>query len=314
MNKLAEILDATELIFKKAGFQVSERCTSRSSCFDFVTKKGEELVFVKVHHDVGNVSTKDASEVQAISECFTATPLFISGKTRKKPLEDDTVYSRCNICTITLKTLEDIICHKKQPLIEAGPGGYYVSLNGNAIRKKRLELGLSVGKLAEMMGVSRRTLYGYEKDMANASVSAAYGLEWILGIPVAQSINVFDSTSQKTGFFATARRIIIKHHFLQMVLKKFAQFNFDVAPTKRAPFDFIARDPRNSLNVVGGVPHKGEQNIDQRAEEIVSISKIINAQPIFVTDGKQIPENGIRTIHSEDLEEIEHPEDFIAQF
>ncbi|UCE29295.1 MAG: helix-turn-helix domain-containing protein [Candidatus Bathyarchaeota archaeon] len=314
MNKLAEVLHDTELIFRKAGFQVSERCTSRPSCFDLVTKKGKKLVFVKVHDDVGNVSTKDASEVQAISECFTATPLFISDKTRKKPLEDDTVYSRCNICTVTLKTLEDIISHRKQPLIEAGPGGYYVRLNGEAIRKKRLELGLSVGKLAEMMGVSRRTLYGYEKDMAKASVSAAYCLEWILGIPAARSINVFESPSQGTGFFATARRIITKHYFLQMVLKKFAQFNFDVAPTKRAPFDFIARDSRNSLNVVGGVPHKGEQNVDQRTEEIVSIGKIINAQPIFVTDGRQVPENGIRMIRSEDLEEIEHPEEFIAQF
>ena len=312
--KLAQILDTTELILKKAGFQVSERCTSRPSCFDFVTRKGKKLAFVKVHSDVGNVSARDACEVQAISGCFSATPLFICDKTREKPLEDDTLYSRCSIYAITLKTLEDIVSRKMQPLVEAGPGGCYVRLNGNAIRKKRLELGLSVGKLAEMMSVSRRTLYGYEKGMAKASVSAAYGLEWILGIPVAQSIDVFESPPQDTGFFATAKRIIIKHHFLQTVLKKLAQFNFDAAPTKRAPFDFIARSPRDSLNIVGAVPHKGERNVDRRTEEIVSFSKIVNAQPVFITDGKQIPNNGISTIHREDLEAIEHPEEFIAQF
>jgi len=311
--KLAQMLNAAELILKKAGFQVSDRCISRPSCFDFVTRKGKKLAFVKVYSDVGNVSTRDACEIQAISGCFSAAPLFICDKTRERLLEDDTVYSRCNIYTITLKTLEDIVSRKMLPLVKAGPGGCYVRLNGNAIRKKRLELGLSVGKLAEMMSVSRRTLYGYEKGMAKASVSAAYGLEWILGIPVAQSIEVFESATQDTGFFATAKRIIV-NHFLQMVLKKFAQFDFDVAPTKRAPFDFIARSSEDSLNIIGGVPHKGERNVDRRAEEIVSFSKVVNAQPVFITDGEQIANNGISLIHHEDLEGIEHSEDFIARF
>ncbi|UCG45777.1 MAG: helix-turn-helix domain-containing protein, partial [Candidatus Bathyarchaeota archaeon] len=269
MNKLAEILHATELILKKAGFRVSKRCTSRPSCFDLVTRRGKNLVFLKVHPDIRNIPTKDASEIQAISECFSATPLFISDKTRRRPLEDDTVYSRCNVCTITLKTLEDILCHKTQPLIEAGPGGYYIRLNGDAIRKRRLVLGLSVGKLAEMLGVSRRTVYGYEKGMAKASVSAAYGLEWILGIPVAQSIDVFRSASHDTGFFATAKRIITKHCFLQVVLKKFSQFNFDAAPTWKAPFDFIAQTQSCPKRILGGVPRKSERNVDKRAEEIV---------------------------------------------
>ena len=313
MNRLVEILRTTELILKKAGFRVSKRCTSRPSCFDLVTRRGGNLVFLKVHSDIGNVSTKDASEIQAISECFSATPLFISDKTRKKPLEDDTVYSRCNVCTITLKTLEDLVCRKTQPLIEAGPGGYYIRLNGDEIRKRRLELGLSVGKLAEMIGVSRRTVYGYEKGMAKASVSAAYGLEWILGIPVAQSINVFGSAPHDTGFFATAKRIIVKHSFLQVVLKKFSQLNFDVAPTRKAPFDFIVRTPGNSRSILGGVPRKNERNVDQRAEEIVSVSKVIDAQPVFITDGKQFPNNGISLVQSADLERLEHPEEFIEQ-
>ncbi|MDH5267470.1 MAG: helix-turn-helix domain-containing protein [Candidatus Bathyarchaeota archaeon] len=311
--KLAQILNATELILKKGGFQVSERCTSRPSCFDFVTRKRKKLAFVKVHSDIGNVSPRNSCEVQAISGCFSAISLFISDKTREKPLEDDTVYSRCNIHTITLKTLEDIVSREIHPLVEAGPGGCYVRVNGNAIRKKRLELGLSVGKLAEMMGVSRRTLYGYEKGMAKASVSAAFGLEWILGIPVAQCIDVFESAPRDTGFFATAKRIIVKHGFLQAVLKKLAQVDFDVAPTKRAPFDFIARYPGDPLNIVGGVSHKTERNVDQRAEEIVSFSKIVNAQPVFITDGKQVPNNGISLIHRKDLEAIKHPEEFIAQ-
>ena len=98
-----------------------------------------------------------------------------------------------------------------------------------------------------------------------------------------------------------------------MVLKKFSQLNFDVAPTRKAPFDFIVRTPGNSRSILGGVPRKNERNVDQRAEEIVSVSKVIDAQPVFITDGKQFPNNGISLVHSTDLERLEHPEEFIEQ-
>jgi len=312
MNR-AEMLDATESILKKAGFQVSQRCIARPSCFDFATRRENDLALVKVHCNIGNVSVKDASEFKAIAKRFSAAPLFICDKMRVRPLEDDTVYSRYNMYAITPKTLEDTVSQKIYPLIEAGPGGYYVRLDGDTIRKKRQKQGLSVGKLAEMMGISARTLYGYERGTAKASVSAAYKLEWILGSPLVQPINVFQLPPLGTGFFATARRLLTKNRFLQTVLRKLAQCNFSVACTRRAPFDFIAQFPKRQLNIIGGVPGKDERDIDQRTEEIVSISKIVNAQPVFVTDDEKVPNSSIVLIRHRDLVKIERPEDFIEQ-
>ena len=310
--KRAEILDTTEGILEKAGFQLSRRCTSRPSCFDFVAQKDEKLAFIKVYANIGNVFAKDASELQTISECFSATPLIIGEKTRRKPLEDDTVYSRYNIYAINPKTLEDVILHGMHPLVGAGPGGYYIKLDGNLIRKKRQELGLSVGKMAEMMGISRRTLYGYERGMAKASVSAAYKLEWVLGITVVQFIDVFQPTPQGTGLFAAAKRVA-KHRFLKTVLRKCAQFDFRATHTDRAPFDFIAQCSEKELKIIGGVTDKKERNVDQRTEEIISIGKVINAQPVFITDGEKIPNNNIPLIHHDDLVKMRGPEEFIAQ-
>jgi len=311
--KRAEILNTTESILEKAGFQLSRRCTSRPSCFDFAAQKDKKLAFIKVYANIGNVFSKDASELQTISECFSATPLIIGEKTRRKPLEDDTVYSRYDIYAITPKTLEDVVLRGMHPLVEAGPGGYYIKLDGNLIRERRLELELSVGKMAEMMGISRRTLYGYERGMAKASVSAVYKVEWVLGVPVVQFIDVFQSTHESTGFFSAAKRIIVMHRFLQTVLRKFAQFDFRVAHTDRAPFDFIAQCSGKGLKIIGGVADKKERNVDQRTEEIISVSKVINAQPVFITDGEKIPNNNIPLIHHEDLIKMRGQEDFIAQ-
>lgn len=311
--KRTEILDATESILKKAGFQVSERCVARPSCFDLVARREEQLALMKMYVNIGNVSIGDASELQRISECLSATPFFICNENRRKPLEDDTVYSRYNVFTITLKTLEDTALHGRYPLVEAGPGGYYVRLDGKEIRERRQKLGLSIGKLADMIGISRRTLYGYEKDMAKASVSVAYNLEWTLGVPVVKSIDIFQSNSQKKGFLAAAKRIITKHRFLQKVLNKFAQINFKVSYIRRAPFDFIAQSLDEPLNIIGGVPDEKERNIDQRTEEIVSISKVVDAQPIFITDGQQIPNNNIPLICHKDLQSVECLKKFISK-
>jgi putative transcriptional regulator len=307
-----EMLKTTESVLKTAGFQISEKCCARPSCFCLVARKDANLAFIKVPTDLGNISRRDASELKTISLWFAATPLFIGDKTREKPLEDDTIYSRYDIYAVTPKTLEDVVSRGMQPLVEAGPGGYFVQLDGEIVRKRRQKLGLSVGKLAELLGISRRTLYGYERGMAKASVLVAYNLEWVLGIPVVKPIDIFDSVPSSAGFLATAKRVIVRNRFLQTVLKRLNQCHFNVAPTMKAPFDFIAQCQESQLNILGGVACGEERNLDQRAKEILSICEVVKAQAVFVTDGKLVPDN-IPSIRSQELNEMKYPKDLITK-
>lgn len=307
-----EVLDNAESLFEKADFHLSQRCCARPSCFDFVARKEKKLAFVKVHPNIGNVYERDAEGLTTVAKLFSGTSMLICEKSRNKPLEDDTVYSRYNVGAITLKTLEDALLKGISPLIEAAPGGYYVRLNGKAIRKKRLERGLSIGKMAEIMGVSRRTLYGYEREMAKASVPTAYKLEWVLGKPIVKPIDIFEYPIKTEGFLATARRIISESRLLQFVIRKLLQFDFSVFPMRRAPFDFVARAPQDKTNLLGAVAQGKAQNFEVRTEEIVSISKIVDAQPIFVTDGKVSLDN-VPLIYLKDFENIKCPEDLMAK-
>lgn len=313
MMKRMEMLNATESILKAAGFNVSERCCARPSCFDLAVRKEEQTAFIKIFTNVENIAAEDASELKTVSGFFCAVPLLISDKMRYKPIEDDTVYERYGINVVSVKTLEDIITRKMQPLVESGPGGYYVNLDSDIIKEIRQKHGLSIGKLAEMLGISRRTLYGYEKGLSKASVSAAYNLEWTLGIPLAKPIDIFKTSPENMGFFATARRMIIGSRFLKRVIRKFAQIDFRVAPIRKAPFDFIAQSLEESVSILGGVVDTKERNIEQRTKEIMSISKIVNAQAVLIADGQRTKEIDIPFISHEDLEKIKHAGDFIAR-
>ncbi len=304
---------AAETILKEAGFSVSQICCSRPSCFDFAARKNKTLVFIKVQPDIGNSSPNDSMELKVISECVSATSLLISKKTREKPLEDDTVYSRYNILVVTLKTLENLVLRKTYPLIQAGPGGYYVEIDGEAIKRRRQELGLSIGEIAELMGVSRRTIYGYEQGMAKASVSAAYSLICILGIPVAKSVNVFEqSKNQHKHFLATARHIIIRNKLLQKIFRKLAYCNITAVPVKKAPFDFVINIPEGKMKIVGGVVNDEEQEMTKRIEEILSVSRVIQAHPVIITDKQKPANKEISCICRKELSEIKGLEDLIV--
>ncbi|MCD6446051.1 helix-turn-helix domain-containing protein [Candidatus Bathyarchaeota archaeon] len=303
--------EKVEEILKKAGFHISERCFSRPSCFDFAARKDEKIIIIKIQQDIGNLSPTDSSELKMISECITASSLLISSKTGGKPLEDDTVYSRYNVLVITPKTLENIVLHKTYPLVRAGPGGYYVEIDGEAIRKRRMELGLSIGELAEMIGISRRTLYGYERKMAKASVSAAYNLIWTLGIPVVKPIDVFVKAERKSrSFLKTARHVIVKHKLLRKILMKLAGREIAAVSTRKAPFDFIIK-VHEEIKIVGGVADAKEENVERRIEEIKSFSDIVRAHPVFVTEDKKKVKEDIPLICSKDLSKIRKPEDFV---
>lgn len=304
MNR-AEIIDAAESVLRSAGFDVSQRCKSRPSCFDVVARRKTQLAFIKAHENIGNISMRDALDLQTLSKHLSAASILICAKTRHKPMEDDTIYSRYGVYAITPLTLADITVRGDNPLVDATPGGYYVRLDSEKIKKERQNRELSVGKLAEMTGISRRTIYGYEKGMARASVGAAYNLEFVLGVPLAQGINVFQRPpDQGRGLLATAKRFMNIHHCLQSVERKLSKFNIFVAHVKRAPFDFIAKSPNKQVSIIGGVSDGKERNLEQRLEEIVSVGKVVNAQPVLISEKGHAKNNNITFIERDELERI----------
>ncbi len=304
---------SVETVLKEAGFTVSQRCCSRPSCFDFAARKNENLIFIKIQPDIGNVSPSDPLELTVMSERVSASSLLISEKAREKPLEDDTVYSRYNVLAVTKKTFENIVLRKIYPLIQAGPGGYYVEIDAEAIKRRREELSLSIGELAQMMGTSRRTVYGYERGIAKASVSAAYNLICILGIPVAKPINLFkESKNQPKRFLTTAKRAITKNKLLQKIFRKLARYN--VATFKKAPFDFIINVQEGKMKIIGGVATNKERELDRRVNEILSVSSVVQAHPILITEGQKPLNKDILCIHCEELSKIRDPEELIVNF
>lgn len=301
-----------DVVLREAGFTVSGRCRSRPSCFDFAARKNEALVLVKFHSDIDNLSECDSSELRTISECVSAGSLLVGEKTRERLLENDTVYSRYEVLAVTPKTFENIILRKTHPLIHAGPGGYYVEIDGEAIKKRRQELGLSVGQMAEMIGISRRTLYGYERGMAKASAIVAYNIIYTLGVPVAKPIDIFEkSRDSRKCFLASAKFTLAKNRLLQKILRKFTRYR--ITTVKKAPFDFVMSIPQERISIIGAVADGKERELEKRVGEILSFSRVVKAHPILITEERKSSTRDIMCICKEELSRIKDPRDLISR-
>ena len=295
----------------EAGFYVSQVCCSRQSCFDFATRKNDTAVLVKVTSDVDAFSPHSARELKVIAGRVSAASLLISQQAHGKPLEDDTVYSRNGIFVVTEKTIRNIALKTANPLIYAGPGGYSVEVDGELVERRRKELGLSIGKLAVMIGVSRRTLYGYERGMAKASVKSAYKLAETLGVPVAKPINVLErKRKHQQCLLMKARHAFIRQVILQKVLKKFAWC--DISPVYRAPFDFIMNIPKSKTVIVGSVAARDERCLDKRIEEIISLCNVIHAHPVLITEKPKFSEKAISCICLDELASLRTSEELVT--
>lgn len=299
------------ITLKEAGFQVSQVCCSRQSCFDFAARKNNTAVLIKVSSDVDAFSSHSARELKVIANRVSVASLLISQQTHGKPLEDDTVYSRNGIFVVTKKTIRNIALETANPLIYAGPGGYSVKVDGQLVEKRRKELGLSIGKLAIMIGVSRRTLYGYERGMAKASVKSAYKLAKTLGVPVAKPINILEKKRKKHQLcLMKARHAFIREILLQKVLKKFA--HYDISPVYRAPFDFIINIPKNRRVIIGSVAARNDMSLDKRIEEIISLCTVIQAHPVLITEKSRFSSKAMSCICLDELSSLRASEDLVT--
>ena len=280
--KRSELLNEVENSLRKANFEFSERCNVRPSCFDIAARKGRGFLLIKVFTNLGGIPVDYAHELHLISNHLMCSPLMVGMSTPKNSMEDDAVYTRHGILAITPLTLLNILLHKQFPLVEAKPGGFYIRLDGQAIRKQRQKLGLSLGDLATMIGVSRRTVYGYERNLTRASISIALKLESTLGIPVVCHIDPFRRKAPKAR---EPSNFNVESKLLRKVLWRLAKFGFSITVTKKAPFNFIAVSGEGT-KIIGGAAERKEKNVNDRIEETNSVAEVAKSPKIFIVEEK----------------------------
>ncbi|MFQ5907331.1 MAG: transcriptional regulator [Thermoplasmata archaeon] len=294
----AQLLAEARDLLSHTGFFVSEQHWSRGLSFDLAARRDEVLLLVKVLLNVDALGRDTALELKAIAYSLGAATLLVGVKTSSGALQEGVVYSRFGIPIASPKTLQEFLEEGIPPFIFSAPGGLYVRLNAGALRRIREELGISLGQMAEVAHVSRRTIQMYLEGMS-ATVEAASRLEEFLNEPLVVPLDPFGFPDEAEGRSGTPSPAKDFHGTIRRLLTK---LGYDVFLTHRSPFDAITKD---EAILFLAVMEKQERALRRKAVVVANLSKIVEKQPImFVARREEKHLRGVPIIDARELRKL----------
>ncbi len=275
-----EILNQVRNTLFKSGFYVSELFSFRPLSFDLIARRDNSLLIIKVLTNIDALSEDVARELTKIASLLKGCPLVIGERSGAGPLSEDVVYDRFGIYTITSETLKTYLIEGIPLEVYAGPGGLYVNLDHNKIKKNRVEQNISIGLFAKSIKVSRRTVQMYEEGM-NASIDVAIRIEDILDTNITIPIEIL---KHKIAKIKVNPEITEKEKFRVFQKEIFSileKVGYKVTPLDRAPFEAVSEDKKEILLTC---VDEYNNNFLRKAHIISSISKITEKYAVLITN------------------------------
>lgn len=307
-NRLSH-LKKVSAAFQRTGYVVSQQHYVRSSCFDLAARKQSDLILLKILLNIDNFRELHAKELALLSLLFSASPLIVGEKTRKAPVEDGVVYERFSIPVVNYHTLREILYERLLPLVYAKRGGLYSNIDGEKLKNARENKDLSLGDVAELIGVSRKAIYEYERSNMNSTIKTALRLEEVFDVPLTVPLNIFSwMVEQKESIEIGLNQPIPGSALERLVQKALLQLGLNVLWTEGAPFDAVAEKEKKVL--ITGIGSAKEKGVKERIEIMGSVSKVVGRNVMFVMEGKCLEPNisGVPVIRRKELKQIEKPE------
>ena len=306
MSRSALVGNVTAML-EDAGFTVSDRCAIRPKSFDVAARRGRDLVLLKVLANVDAFDGATGLEMRRLGDYLDATPLVVGLRTRDEDLEPGVVYFRHGVPVLSPDTAMELFVEGMTPLVYAAPGGLYVNIDGDVLRDEREERGWSLGRLANELGVSRRTVSKYEDGM-NASVEVALELEDMFDDDLTSPVDVLDGADEVREGEPTPEDPEPEGDD-ERIVTVLTRAGFEVHPTIRAPFKTVSEDEDGEENVLTG--HSAfTKTAEKRARIMSSIGKVAHTRSVyFVDEAKRESVDGTGLVERGELEDIDDPDE-----
>jgi len=299
MAMRGDIINAVRDILGKLGFFVSEPHNIRSISFDVVGRRDDKLLFIKVLINVDAFTRANAEELAILAETLKGSPMLIGLHSGSGELENGVVYSRFGVPIMSMDSFHDFFVEGVPPYVFAAPGGLYVHLDKDVLKLARERKGLSLGSLAEVAGVSRRTIQMYEDGMG-AVVDAALRLEDYLGEELIVPVNPFSYSRQTKQALS---QFDMLEGISRNVFSRLNDLGFEIMPTCKCPFDALTKD--DQVVLLTGVGRYGEA-LRKKARLAGNIASIAEREAVVFTDRtRKVSLEGTAVIRASELRKVE---------
>lgn len=306
MKIRSDLLANVRNILSKADFSYCEIRGHRDSSFDTVARRESDLVLLRVMVRRSDLDREGARNIKILSSVLRAGPLLIIPSRSSSGYSDGVLYLRYGIPMMTFNTLRDHLIEDVPPLIFHGPGGYYVSIDGKALRSHRESSGHSLGALAESIGVSRKAIQMYEAGMGS-TVEVGIRLEEFFNHSFIKPLDPFSYSEDLQQIRDSIDGL---DSIKKEVFDHLGSLGMEVIPTMSCPFDAltIARESRLLTSV-----EKVRELAPDRMETLSNISRVTEQDSVLIVPGKVRRKNikGTPVVGLKELKKAKDPKELL---
>ncbi len=287
------------------GFMVSDPELDGFVSFDLICRRDDERYILKVLQNVDTFKSQNAEEITRLARITTSLAMVIGERGGNGQLQGGVVYYRHHVPILSPETFTDYV-DGDSPYVYSGPGGFYIPIDGEAMRVAREELGYSIGFVSSKIGTSRRSISLYESGSA-ATVDMFLKLESLLMRDISRSVDMLRIPSD----IDVSESLAFANSFIEEVFRIMLRGGYDFQSVKRSPFDAIAYERLESLMLVGLFENTSSRM--ERAAAIRNVSEIFENIPLVISKTNTDKENigGCPVVSLSELRNVKDREDLI---
>ncbi len=156
---------------------------------DVIVKTEKELLVVLAERNASKVSKRKAGETTMLAKSIGARPLVVAERIGTEELLDEVVYEKHGLPVVNIETFQQIL-EGEEVFIRKYKSMYLVKINPKKLRKAREERNISLGALADYLGVSRKSVYEYERGRCKVNVDVAIKLAELFGEEILEPVSL----------------------------------------------------------------------------------------------------------------------------
>ena len=326
-------IDRIRSRLEAAGFFVSDAHHVRPTAFDLLARRDSLLLIIKILKNIDALDGSEAHRLHELARLFAASVVLVGQNSGTTPLEPGVVYSRYEIPILVEESLEEYLTKGVPPFLFSSPGGIFARIDGDRLRELRELHRLSLGALASIAGVSRRTLQLYEEG-GGAEISIVERIERYMNEPIAMPIDLFrparllrwstrreahsheeDSAPDPRGPGREAQRLSTGDPLRDLVLQQLEGMGWEVFVTVRCPFDAFSSGSMPGgeeilITAVGSL-----RSAQHRADLLRQIARVAEGHALFIVRGDATARSieGLPVLTVPELRRHRDPAELVAE-
>ena len=306
MNSKKKIINGVCDILTKVGFYVSPLLHMSGRSFDIIARRDNILIFVKVILNIDNLKEADMNALYKIATTLDASPIVIGSHAGYTEIENGIIYMRFNIPVVTIETLRDLLLEGVPPFLFSAHGGVFAKVDGESLRNIMNERGISLGAMAEAVGVSRKTIQLYEEG-GGGRIDIIERIETFIQTAIVKPLNplLFSEINKNITYTESCNENEGMDDFggIGEVFRIITSKGVKIIPLRKCPFDGVMIIGNKYLTTIGS---KNELKV--RTKIVFPVSRIIERIPLaivtdqYANDSKAI--NGVPVITKNEMSDI----------